>query len=201
MRAWFVAGALGLGVAWPGRSLAQAPPPPGKVGVFIQAYDEGVVLEEEQETFDARGRSRGLRFLPTCTAPCRLDLDVSKTYRITGPDITPSPPFQLPQGAASVAIQVNEGHVSDRTTGALLRILGAALILGGSVWFIKASYAEGGPDNTARLYAGGLFLAGVGAAVPGILLTRSGRTSINLVPGPSAAISPTALGSSLRCEF
>jgi hypothetical protein len=204
MRVWSVTCILGWSLLWSGRVRAQAAPPPPKVGVFIQAYGEDVVLEEQQETYDARGRSRGMRFLPACTVPCRLNLDATKTYRIAGPDISPSPPFQLPPYASQVAVQVKEGHVSDRVAGVMLSIVGTVLVVFGAVTFVVATQAEGHPDTTREFIGGSMLIAGIGAAVPGIMLRQSGKTSINLVPNapaPPGWIAPTAFGSALRCDF
>jgi hypothetical protein len=191
--------AMVLGATRPAR--AQAADSPKQVGVFIQALEEDVILEVEEETVDARGRPRGLRFQPACAAPCRLNLDASKTYRIAGPGLVPSRTFKLPLDASTVAIQVKEGHVDERVGGVLLTTVGSCLILVGGFWFALSAVAEPDQSNSARLYGGSTLLVGVGALVPGIMLMRLGKTRINIVPGSPAAVAPLSLGSSVRWDF
>jgi hypothetical protein len=172
----------------PGYSPWEAPPPPGVV-VELQADSDQVRIL----------RVDGGRQRVVCAAPCGEALPREGTYQIAGDGVVPTAPFSLADNASTLRLQVRAGSEDQHTAGIALIAAGVATYLAGSVYFFykSASMPLDTPGNPRTLDVS-LALQGTGAAAAlvGLILTLTARTSVVTSNGVTFSLAPARRGRS-----
>jgi hypothetical protein len=119
---------------------------------------------------------------PACQLPCNRELDANLHYRIGGPGVKKSDPFQL--NSEDMDLHVRTGSKASRVVGIVLTPIGGALVTAGTMlWFLSDFSIEGKPSESkkkeTRFYAVTTWIAGATALVTGIVLIATSGTSIS----------------------
>lgn len=161
--------------------------------VSARADREGVVLESPQT--NAVGESDWVK---VCTLPCeRLRMDPSLPYRVTGPNILTSEPFELQGYGRDPFVEVHAKTTGELGTarglfyGGLAGIaVGAALLVPGVIFMSGGcSSPMNGPcmlpTGVGLAFAGSItVLAGIVLAIVGGVNVGSCNTTVTIATGP-----------------
>jgi len=193
--------------------VASSPPSPR---VHLDADDGAAVLEQRRGTdFIVLGvgtfpsvLTKG-RWFPTCQAPCDLQVNSNFTYRVSGPGITSSEEFVLPEGS-DVAVTAKTGSWWGYFGGQVASGVGAGVsVLGGTLLILGLTATTTSDscsvDNAGMRHcttvtdpaqvalnkkdtvAGALVLgAGLTLGVTGIIVSLASRTKVTVAPTKSA---------------
>lgn len=148
-------------------------------------------------------------WFPVCVGPCSTAAPLAKRYRVGGPGIRHSKPFEVGPGPNPLQLNVTTGLIAPFVVGVVaIPVGGVAVGMGALV----AGFADlCGTDNhdphacdsrdTAKAF--GLLAVGLGAAavVTGILLITGSKTSVDGIEPPKEApsgASPSAIRLTLR---
>jgi hypothetical protein len=178
--------------------IAQAPRARAATRTTLSAYAdrEGVVLESPWP--NAASESQWER---VCLLPCEgLYLDTWAPYRVAGPLILPSEPFQLLPTEDSQVLRVHARTLADRRSASTLLIAGLTTLGVGALLVIPGAVLTSGGCSTDSqspcTLTAGLLLVGIGGlvALVGLVLATVGgvglancNTSVTIAAKPGVA--------------
>lgn len=134
---------------------------------------------------------------PVCTAPCDITIDPRGTFRVGGPALHPSAPFQLvPSGDNE--IDATLATRSKRSTGKALLYVGIPLTAVGAMFFTIGALSEDKVNcagcvnyhRTGMLWGGILGGVGVGLLTTGIVVLVGAQSSVSINGNSVARVGP-----------
>jgi hypothetical protein len=153
-------------------------------------------VDHADATLESRIDGERDDWLTLCTGPCDVEADPEHQYRVAGPGIRASRPFQLPRDRANVTITPEIGTTGRQTAGGVLAIGGGSLALVGLPTLLAGLLLRGvsadsttteseaqdvrETGTTVAVVGGVMLVGGLVAGVVGLNMLLDSRTTVKV---------------------
>jgi hypothetical protein len=153
-----------------------------RLPVDIESTRSSAVIERRVSVTESDGayffvpfRSSSAIWEQVCVTPCQVDLDRFSSYRVSARNgVSPSRSFTLPQGADSLQLKIDAGHLLMHRAGKAMAAVGlAAAVVGTALIAGRGIFTDEKKAEDAGFITGGAGLLVMAIGIPLSVLTAT----------------------------